>query len=273
MTQIHAGWNLNDFQQDQDFEEDGRPAIAVIVALWSPALSEWSAQFVYDLTTQAVNTIRELGGRPLVFDSAAPSQQEEGTAWHDGVDAFVYLGGADVHPGYYSAVDLTIELPGIDAKADKFCLDSLERALTEDRPVLGICRGSQLLNVSQGGTLIEHIDGHRVDMGNGNMGFMDEKIELVATSKIGELLGEGTVNVRSAHHQTIDQPGDGLAVAAYAHDNSIEAVEHLEKTWVMGLQWHPEEASANVEHRRRIFAAVIAQGKQQQVHKAFAIHQ
>lgn len=273
MMQIHEGWDLKDFQQDQDFQEDGRPVIAVIVALWSPALSAWSAQFIYDLTTQAVNSIRELGGRPLVVDSSSNSQQEQGTAWHENVAAFVYLGGADVHPGFYSPVDLTLDLPGIDARADTFCLDSLERAVTEDRPVLGICRGSQLLNVSLGGTLIDHIDGHRVDMGNGNMGFMDEKIELVATSKIGELLGEGTVNVRSAHHQTIDQPGDGLAVTAYAHDNSIEAVEHLEKSWVMGLQWHPEEASANVEHRRRIFAALIAQGKQQQANQAFAVRQ
>lgn len=272
MMQIHPGWSLSDFHQDQDFEEDGRPVIAIIVALWSPNLSNWSAQFVYDLTTQAANTVRELGGRPRVIDSSAASQQKDGTVWHDGVDAFVYLGGADVHPGFYSAVDPAQPLPGIDAQADKFCLDSIKRAVAEDQPVLGICRGSQLLNVSLGGTLIEHIDGHRVDMGHGNMGFVDEKIELVATSKIGELLGQGTVDVRSAHHQTIDQPGDGLTVTAYAHDNSIEAVEHLEKTWVLGLQWHPEEASANVEHRQLIFEAVIAQGKKQ-AQKKFALHQ
>lgn len=259
----HPGFAVRYFQQDEDFEQDGRPVVAVIVALWTPKLSNWTAQAIHDLTMQAVNTIRELGGRPLVIDSSAPTLQQRGTSWHDGVDAFVYLGGPDVHPGFYSDVDLSVEMPWIDPKADKFCLDSVARAVEEDHPVLGICRGSQLLNVALGGTLVEHIEGHRADLGDGDMGFMDEKIELVPESKIADLLGGGTIGVRSAHHQTVDQPGEGLAITAYAHDNSIEAIEHVDKEWVIGLQWHPEEASANVEHRRRIFQSLITQAKEQ----------
>lgn len=261
---IHPGFSVRYFQQEQDFENDGRPVVGVVVALWAPELSYVSAQFIHDLTMQAVNTIRELGGRPLVIDSSAPTLQQRGTNWQDDVDAFVFLGGADVHPGFYSDVDLSEELPWIDAKADKFCLDSIGRAVDEDRPVLGICRGSQLLNVSQGGTLVDHIDGHRVDLGNGNMGFMDEKIELVPDSQIAEILGgAGIIGVRSAHHQTVETPGAGLTVSAYAHDNSIEAIEHADKRWVIGVQWHPEEASANVDHRREIFQSLIAQAKEQ----------
>jgi len=135
--------------------------------------------------------------------------------------------------------------------------------VAEDKPVLGICRGSQLLNVSQGGTLVEHIEGHRMDLGDGDMGFMDEKVALVPDSQIAQILGgAGTIGVRSAHHQTVDQPGAGLTVTAYAHDNSIEAIEHEEKTWVIGLQWHPEEASANEEHRRLIFQSFISHAEQ-----------
>ncbi|GAA4115593.1 gamma-glutamyl-gamma-aminobutyrate hydrolase family protein [Enteractinococcus coprophilus] len=267
---IHPGFSVRYFQQKEDFDNDGRPVVAVVVALWSPELSYVTAQFIHDLTMQAVNTIREQGGRPLVIDSSAPTLQERGTSWQDNVDAFVFLGGADVHPGFYSDVDLAQEIPWIDAKADKFCLDSINRAVEEDRPLLGICRGSQLLNVSQGGTLVEHIDGHRVDLGDGNMGFMDEKVELVPESKIAKILGDaGTIGVRSSHHQTVDTPGDSMTVTAYAHDNSIEAIEHTGKQWVIGLQWHPEEASANEEHRRKIFGSLITQAKQQAVKRAF----
>lgn len=261
--QHHPGFSVRYFQQDEDFTTDGRPVVALVVALWTPKLSNWSAQAIHDLTMQAVNTVREHGGRPLVIDSSAPTLQSRGTGWHDGVDAFIYLGGPDVHPGFYSDTDLSVKMPWIDPTADKFCLDSIERAVAEDMPVLGICRGSQLLNVSQGGTLIEHIEGHRQDLGDGDMGFMDEKIELVPDSQIAEILGgAGTVGVRSAHHQTVDQPGDGLTVTAYAHDNSIEAIEHVDKRWVIGVQWHPEEASANVEHRDRIFQSLVAHAKE-----------
>lgn len=261
---IHPGFSVRYFQQKQDFENDGRPVIAVVVALWSPELSYITAQYIHDLTMQTVNTIREQGGRPLLIDSSAPTLQERGTSWQDNADGFVFLGGADVHPGFYTDADITEDIPWVDAKADKFCLDSITRAVNEDRPLLGICRGSQLLNVSQGGTLVEHIDGHRVDLGDGNMGFMDEKVELVPDSQIAEILGgAGTIGVRSSHHQTVDIPGGTLTVTAYAHDNSIEAIEHTGKQWVIGLQWHPEEASANEEHRRKIFRSLIAQAKEQ----------
>ena len=269
MTQQHPGFSVRYFQQEQDFEKDGRPVIAVVVSLWTPKLSNWSAQAIHDLTMQAITTIRDQGGRPLVIDSSAPTLQERGTTWHDQVDAFVYMGGPDVHPGFYSDVDLATEMPWIDAKADKFCLDSVGRAVAEDKPVLGICRGSQLLNVSQGGTLVEHIEGHRQDLGDGDMGFMDEKVELVPDSQIAQILGgAGTIGVRSAHHQTVDQPGSGLTVTAYAHDNSIEAIEHEEKAWVIGLQWHPEEASANEEHRRLIFQSLISHAEQPALSKS-----
>ena len=85
-NQHHPGFSVRYFQQDEDFQKDGRPVVALIVALWTPKLSNWSAQAIHDLTMQAVKTVREQGGRPLVIDSSAPTLQARGTAWHDGVD-------------------------------------------------------------------------------------------------------------------------------------------------------------------------------------------
>src|SRR5690625_5132873 len=109
-NQTHPGFSVRYFQQAEDFENDGRPVVAVIVSLWTPKLSNWSAQSIHDLTMQAVNTIREQGGRPLVIDSSAPTLQARGTGWHDGVAAFVCIGGPDVHLGLYFVLDLYVEI-------------------------------------------------------------------------------------------------------------------------------------------------------------------
>ena len=205
--------------------------------------------------------IEEAGGIPVMLPLTDDPEAIARLA--ETCDGVLFTGGHDVSPEVYGETPREVCgacCPGRD-RMERLLLDE---ALRRDLPVLGICRGSQLLNVSQGGTLVNHIDGHRVDLGNGNMGFMDEKVELVPDAQIAEILGgAGTIGVRSAHHQTVETPGAGLTVAAYAHDNSIEAIEHAEKQWVIGLQWHPEEASANVDHRRHIFQSLITQAREQ----------
>lgn len=260
-AQDHPGLNVADYQVDRDHVDDGSPAVGVIVALWSPNMSQADAQTMDALIHTAVQTIRDVGARPVVIDGSDTTQQNDGTTWHDEIDAFVYLGGADVHPGFFTDVDFSEQLRGIDAKADQFAVNSLRQAIDEDAPVLGICRGAQLLNVALGGSIIQHIDGHRSESENGETGFIDEDVDLFASSKVAEILGRTTVRVRSSHHQTIDTVGQGLAVAAHARDGSIEAVEYPEKTWVVGLQWHPEEAHANEDDRRNIFAALVDEAR------------
>ena len=258
-TNDHPGLTMNDYQHEQDLASDQRPTIGVVVALWSPDLSEHSAQVMHELIVVTLETLRALGARPVLIDSSAHNQQAAGTAWHDDGDGVVYLGGADVHPGLYFDVPLSQQLPGIDADADQFCVRSLQRAVADDVPVLAICRGAQLLNVALGGTLIEHIEGHRTELPDGNTGFIDEQLKLELDAMIAEILGRTSVGVKGSHHQTIDALGDQLAVTAHAQDGTIEGIEHQSKSWIVGLQWHPEEATANGADRRRIFGALIEQ--------------
>lgn len=257
-VQQHPGLNRSDYQIQQDQIEDGRPVVGVVLALWSPHMTQADAETSHDLTLTTVELIRELGGRPIVIDGSDREQQANGTAWQEEVDAVVYLGGADIHPGFYTDIELSEQLPGIDPEADQFAVDSLRQAITDDTPILGICRGAQLLNVALGGSIIQHIDGHRSEADDGQTGFLDETVNLVADSKIAEILERTTINVRSSHHQTVNEVGQGLVVTAYAQDDSIEGIEYPENTWVVGLQWHPEEAEANADDRRKIFAALMA---------------
>ncbi|WP_022870353.1 gamma-glutamyl-gamma-aminobutyrate hydrolase family protein [Yaniella halotolerans] len=255
-VEVQSRYTLADYQIDEDYVLDERPAIAVVVALWSPDFGDAEVQTMHDLTLTSVQEVRDAGGRPVVIDSSDPAQQLSGTTGHDDIDAFIYLGGADVHPGFFSDADLNEKMVGVDANADQFCLQSLQHAIEGDAPVLGICRGSQLLNVALGGSIIQHIDGHRPDDGEG---FVDENLRLEPNSKISGILGRHDISVRGSHHQSIDEIGAGLAVTAYAPDGTIEGTEHREKTWVVGLQWHPEEANANAEDRQKIFGALVAQ--------------
>lgn len=256
---FHPGLALRDYQPDDDRTATDRVAIGVIVALWSPELSVHAATTMHELITVTVATLRRLGAHPVVIDASAPDQQAQGTAWHTGLAGFIYLGGADVHPGFYADVSLEKPYPGVDPAADDFCLTSLRRAIDADAPVLTICRGTQLLNVALGGTLHQHIDGHRADLADGNTGFVNESLTLHKQSIIANILGRSRVVVRGSHHQSIETLGTRLWVTAQAPDGTIEGVEHRQKNWVVGLQWHPEEAHANAADRQRIFGALIAQ--------------
>lgn len=258
MSQKHPGFTVSDFQIDSDLTKDERPTIGVVVSLWFPGMNDKNGKIQHDLTKEAVEALREAGARPVIIDSADTSVQNSGFDWHDEVDGFLYLGGADVHPGFFSDVPFSQSLPGVDVEADKFCVESVQRSVSDDETVLAICRGSQVLNVAMGGSILQHIDNHRAVVDeNKNFAFIDESVHLEPGSKVASIFGSEELQVRSAHHQAVDQVGEKLKPVAFAHDGIIEATEHTEKNWVIGLQWHPEEEAGNREDRKKIFTAFV----------------
>lgn len=137
--------------------------------------------------------------------------------------ALLLSGGGDMHPAFYGQ-PLT-HSKSIDINRDRLELCMLEAFLTLRKPVLGICRGLQVINVYFGGTLLQHMDGHSQT---------DDKDSL----HIVEWLGK-TVEVNSAHHQAVDSLGKGLSVSAVSSDGIIEAVSH-DSLPIHAYQWHPE---------------------------------
>lgn len=261
-TQDHPALPLADFQIEEDLVRDERPTIGVVVSLWFPDMNDASAKMLHDLTLGGVQAVRESGGRPVVIDSADPAARTAGTDWHTEMDGFVYLGGADIHPGFFSDIPFSKRLRGVDPDADKFCIESVQRAVADDAPVLAVCRGSQLLNVAMGGSIIQHLDDHRAVIDDhGNIAFIDEAVTIDPNSRVAEMLGKTQAIVRGAHHQAVEDLGHELRAVAFANDGTVEATEHVDKEWVVGLQWHPEEEHANREDLRKIFGAFIAQTK------------
>jgi putative glutamine amidotransferase len=170
------------------------------------------------------------------------------------LDAVILTGGADVDPGHYGqqALPTTAAQPTRDAPE----LALLAAAEAAGVPVLGICRGAQVLNVARGGTLHQHVPdvlghaGHQISAAT----FSDTSVSIVPRSRLAAVLGTRTA-VRCYHHQAVDRLGRGLRIAATAADGTVEAVEAADPDapFLLGVQWHPEESPADL----RLFAALI----------------
>jgi len=161
------------------------------------------------------------------------------------LDGLVLQGGADIHPGAYGEEPLRNEWHG-DAIRDFFELELVRGFVHVGKPVLGVCRGMQLLNVSYGGTLWQDVPS-MVDgaLDHRNLEAYDDhyhEVELVDGGGLAAIYpGVRRARVTSIHHQAVKELGDGLSVEAVATtDQVIEAIRHTGSTYVVGVQWHPE---------------------------------
>ena len=169
------------------------------------------------------------GGLPLslpqVAAELAPAQLEH-------VDGLVLSGGQDIDlPG------TTGEDRWIDAARDRHEFALWEAARARNLPVLGVCRGLQLVNVALGGTLIGHVEGH--DAADRHAEELQE-VEVEAGTLLAGILGAGPCLVNTIHHQALGELGDGMRVSARSADGTIEAGELDGAQWFVGVQWHPE---------------------------------
>ncbi|TDC13348.1 gamma-glutamyl-gamma-aminobutyrate hydrolase family protein [Streptomyces sp. 8K308] len=152
------------------------------------------------------------------------------------VDGLVIAGGPDVDPARYGAARDPRTGPPAAAR-DAWELALIEAALAAGLPLLGICRGMQLLNVALGGTLRQHLDGHQGRPGS----FVDHEVTPVPGSLLAGLLSPTPLAVPTHHHQAVAVLGAGLTATAHAADGSVEALElPTAESFVLGVQWHPE---------------------------------
>ncbi|MGZ8803204.1 MAG: gamma-glutamyl-gamma-aminobutyrate hydrolase family protein [Mycobacterium sp.] len=178
----------------------------------------------------------------------------------DGLDGLVITGGRDVDPAAYgNQRHPATDQPFADSRTrDAFEFTLLRGALRRGIPVLGICRGAQVLNVALGGTLHQHLPdvvGHTRHQ-QGNAVFSTSSITTVPGTRVEGLIGPAT-DAQCYHHQSIDRLGDGLIVSASDADGVIEAVEidpaRHPHSWAVAVQWHPEERLDDL----RLFAGLV----------------
>ena len=163
-------------------------------------------------------------------------------AW---ADAVVVMGGEDVAPEFYDGAPRYEGQGPHHPEADARSIRMIRRAVETHTPLLGICRGQQLVNVALGGSLVQHLPGaldHEPP--RDATAFIRHPVELAPDSVLGRRFGDEVIAVDSAHHQAIDRLGAGLRVTALAPDGTVEAVEH-DTAPVVCVQWHPEYAQAD----------------------------
>ncbi|MFE2013344.1 gamma-glutamyl-gamma-aminobutyrate hydrolase family protein [Streptomyces sp. NPDC059491] len=194
--------------------------------------------------------VRESGGLAVMLPPDGP---EAAAAVVARLDGLVVAGGADVEPARYGAALDPRTGPPARAR-DTWELALIEAALTSGTPLLGICRGMQLLNVALGGTLVQHLDGHVEAVGV----IGRHAVKPVPGTRYASLVPE-LAEVPTYHHQAVDRLGAGLTVSALAEDGTIEAVELADPVWALGVQWHPEMG----EDARVMRGLVLAAGGHQ----------
>ncbi|MFC9130039.1 gamma-glutamyl-gamma-aminobutyrate hydrolase family protein [Streptomyces sp. NPDC057099] len=194
--------------------------------------------------------VRRAGGLAAMLPPDDPLHAADVVARLDGV---VIAGGPDVEPVRYGAEREPRTGPPARER-DAWELALIDAALAAEVPLLGICRGMQLLNVALGGTLVQHIDGHAEQVGV----FGGHAVKPVPGSLYGGVVPEETF-VPTYHHQAVDRLGEGLVPSAHAADGTIEALELPSHAgWVLGVQWHPEMGDDVRVMRALVEAATVA---------------
>ena len=160
------------------------------------------------------------------------------------LDGLVLHGGADVWPGHYGEEPLRPEWTG-NRQRDAYEIALLRAFEAAGKPVFGICRGLQLINVAHGGSLYQDIvtqkPGARLHRDASAYDRHLHEVEVVPGSRLAHLLGEQTHTINSVHHQGVRQLAPGFVVEAFSpHDGVIEAIRHTGDAWVSAVQWHPE---------------------------------
>ncbi|MEV1085962.1 gamma-glutamyl-gamma-aminobutyrate hydrolase family protein [Streptomyces sp. NPDC050211] len=209
----------------------GRPLIGISTYLEAGA--RWGAWELEAALLPAgyPRLVQAAGGLAAMLPPDEPSLAAAAVARLDGL---VIAGGPDVEPVRYGAERDARTGPPARAR-DAWELALIEAALRDRVPLLGICRGMQLLNVALGGTLVQHLDGHAEVVGV----FGRHSVKPVPGTLYAGVVPEETA-VPTYHHQAVDRLGVGLVVSAHAGDGTVEAVELPSGGWVLGVQWHPE---------------------------------
>jgi putative glutamine amidotransferase len=219
-----------------------RPVIGLCSALERARWSVWDQQAAL-LPASYLAAVRRAGGLALMLAPDEALIEEPGEAL-DLLDGLLLAGGADIDPATYGA-EPHPETHDTVPERDAFEVAMVRAAIERDLPVLGICRGMQLLNVALGGTLRQHLPEelchHEHRRSVGSFDDADHDVRLAPGALAARAAGEQLHGTKSHHHQGVERIGEGLVVSGWATlDELPEAIELPERSFVLGVQWHPE---------------------------------
>ena len=208
-----------------------------------------------------VDAVVRAGGVPLIIPFT--TNKEVIISQAQLIDGLILSGGHDINPYNYGQ-EPSQKIGEIFPERDIYEMILLEESKKRDIPILGICRGFQLINVAAGGTLYQDlslIPGNILKHNQvSNPTLKTHKIEIKKNSFISSIFGKETM-VNSFHHQAIDKVADDFIVVARASDGVVEAIEHKTYKFLVAVQWHPEMLAVNCEKARVLFSKFVEEAK------------
>jgi putative glutamine amidotransferase len=218
------------------------PVIGLSTALERARWGPWETE-AHVLARSYSDQVRAAGGLAVLLPPD-PRAGEDPEPWLELLDGLVITGGADVEPAAYGA-EPHPQTKGWVPERDAFEIALARGAMERDLPLLGVCRGMQVMNVARGGTLIQHLpddvghEDHRRVMGSFDNA--DHDVRLADGSLARRVAGEAIHSTKSHHHQGVDRIGEGLEVTGWATiDDLPETIEDPACRFALGVQWHPE---------------------------------
>jgi putative glutamine amidotransferase len=235
-----------------------RPIIGICTPLERARWGAWD-QDAFLLPRSYVDAVHRAGAMALLL-APDPALVEEPDEVLDHIDGLMLAGGADIDPTAYGGEPHPATIGSVPER-DAFEVALVRRALERDIPLLGICRGMQVMNIARGGTLHQHLpelvghDHHRRVLGS--FDGADHDVRLAPGSLAARAAGEELHAAKSHHHQGVDRLGDGLVVTGWADVDALaEALEVEGNRFALGVQWHPE-----ADERSRLIAALVEEAR------------
>jgi putative glutamine amidotransferase len=222
----------------------------------------WPDQEALAVPTPYLEAIRRAGGEPAALLPQAVDRSAADRLL-DRFEGLLLIGGSDVDPARYGHPE-DPACYGIDPERDAFELTLARAAVDRALPTLAVCRGIQVVNVSMGGTLDQHITNREGVIAHGVPARghgVSHPVELEPGTMVAKAMGIDRPDCFSHHHQAIERVGDGLRPVGWTEDGIVEAVE-LDDGWTLGVQWHPEETAHKDPAQQGLFDALVERAGQ-----------
>ena len=228
-----------------------RPIIGI--SAHQALVGDGEVETIHEVVSVAyVKAVRKAGGVPMLLPVVDP---DDAAGLLERVDGLLMTGGGDVDPASYGAASVDPRTSGVDPSRDARDIALCRTAVERDLPTLAICRGSQVLNVALGGTLVQHVDKH-FEISRYNELVHD--VEIDGSSTLASWLEATALGVNTLHHQASATVGRDARIVARADDGTIEGIEAIGARAV-GVQWHPEMLRHRPEHLA-LFEALVRMG-------------
>ncbi|HEX9793658.1 MAG TPA: gamma-glutamyl-gamma-aminobutyrate hydrolase family protein [Planctomycetota bacterium] len=230
------------------FAAENAPLIGLTIEVLEPPV--YAGRRRYQLFTDYLDCLRDAGAVPILLP--ADAHADEMARWLDVIDGLLLTGGDDVDLRPLGGPAPTTDCKPVPASKQETDLDLVRAALERKMPLFGVCLGMQMLGLAHGAAYEQHLAGAAAHTKG-----VEHTVQAVAGSRLAGLVGAEPFAVPSFHHQALVSAGPGLAAGAFAADGVLEAVEVPDRSFAIGVQWHPERHKDSTA-TRALFSSFVA---------------